>query len=471
MRFFWALTFGILLGLPPGGSHAQSALRTRIDAAAPGDTLVVDGGTHNGPLVIDTSLVLLGENRPHLKGNENTHVVAIEASDVTVRGFRITGSGKQLAQDHAGIMVTGHRATIRDNHLADVLHGIYVKGVNRAVIAENRIEGPPTVARQLTPAEAQRYEDCSVPPEGGTCEVPLVPAQRGNGIHLWNSRHSTITHNTIHHTRDGTYFSHSDHTYAAHNTIHDVRYGLHFMYSDDNAFEHNRFVDNASGSALMYSDNVIVRHNVFRNNRSQRGYGLLLQTMTNGRFVDNRLVQNGTGLYLENSTHNVFAENVVAANYRGLRITGSSMENRFGRNLIRGNLHTAAVAGMSATNEWQIDGTGNYWGPRGLLDLNADGVSELSHRTVDLLGGRRESFAYVDLLTGSPGLTLLEEALRRVSSLDVPTIVDERPLLRPPARLSTAGDGGWTVTIAFGLPLLAVGLAALWREIGRARRR
>jgi nitrous oxidase accessory protein len=242
-----------------------------------------------------------------------------------------------------------------------------------------------------------------------------------------------------------------------------VRYGLHFMYSDDNAFEHNVFVDNASGSALMYSDGIAVRHNTFRNNRSQRGYGLLLQTMTDGRFANNRLTLNGTGVYLENSTRNVFTENRVASNYRGIRITGSSMENRFGRNVIRGNLHTAAVTGMSDTNEWMVGGTGNYWGPRGLLDVDADGVSELPYRTVDLLGGRRENFAYVDLLAASPGLTLLEEALRRVPAVDVPAITDPRPLLRPPAERAADGGGVTGGVLAFGATLLAIGLAFLWR--------
>jgi len=463
MSIFWALTFGLLLGLAPG-SHAQP-LQARIDAAAPGDTLVVDGGTHDGPFVVDTPLVLVGRNGAHLKGDETTHVVTIEAPDVTVEGFRVTDSGKDLSHDHAGIMVTGHRATIRDNHLSDVLHGVYVKGKDRAVIVENTIEGPPTVTRRVTPEEAAQYDDCAVPPDGGSCEVPLVSAQRGNGIHLWSALHSTITHNTVHRTRDGTYFSHSDHNYTAHNTIHDVRYGLHFMYSDDNVFEHNVFTNNASGSALMFSDAITVRHNTFRNNRSQRGYGLLLQTMTNGRFVDNRMTQNGTGIYLENSTRNTFADNVVAANYRGVRFTGSSMENRFGRNLIRGNLNTATVAGASATNEWHIDGRGNYWGPRGLLDTNGDGVSELPHRTVDLFGERRERFPYVDLLAGSPGLTLLAEALARVPGTGVPTLVDPHALMEPPENFSaerTTGVGG---LLTLGIALLAVGSVALRRRL------
>ncbi|NBB84778.1 MAG: NosD protein [Bacteroidetes bacterium] len=452
MRPFWVLTFIFLLGLCPSSSPAQPSLQARIDAATPGDTIGVDGGAHHGPFVIDKALTLVGTNGAHLQGDNKTHVVTIAAGGVTLQGFRITGSGTQLGQDHAGVMVEGHRATIRNNHLADVLHGIYVKGKNRAVLVENTIEGPPTVTRSVKPDEARRYADCSVPPGGGPCDVPLVSAQRGNGIHLWNALHSKITHNTVYHTRDGMYFSHSDHTYTARNTVRDVRYGLHYMYSDDNVFERNVFYDNASGSALMYSDNITVRSNVFRDNRTQRGYGLLLQTMTDSRFVDNRMTRNGTGVYLENSTRNTFRQNVIAANYRGLRITSSSMENRFSTNVIRGNLHTAAVSGMSATNTWQIDGAGNYWGPRGLLDLDGDDISELPRRTVDVVGGRRDAFPYVGLLAGSPGLALLAEALERVSLPGVPTITDDHPLMRPPDALDDRMTGG--VSSAFVLTLL-----------------
>ncbi len=457
MHVFWALIVGIVLGLLPGTRPAQSSLQARIDAAAPGDTLVVEGGTHDGPFIIGKPLVLVGRDGAHLKGDGTTHVVTIAANRVTLQGFRITGSGTKLAQDHAGVMVQGHRATIRDNHLKDVLHGVYVKGKNRAVIAENRIEGPPTVTRQLSPAEARSVDGCSVPPEGGPCEVPLKSAQRGNGIHLWNARHSTITHNTVHHTRDGTYFSHSDHTYTAHNTIRDVRYGLHFMYSDHNAFEHNVFRDNASGSALMYSDDITVRHNDFRNNRSQRGYGLLLQSMTDSQFEDNRLTGNTTGIYVENSSRSTFRRNEIRSNYRGLRLTGSSMYNRFTENVIRSNLQTAALSGMSETNAWHEDGRGNFWGTRGLLDLNADGVSELPHRVVDVLGVKRETFPAIGLLASSPGIETLAFALRRAPLPTLPEIVDAHALMRPPVTPGT--DRRRTGALVAALGLLAITLS------------
>ncbi len=432
----------ILLVLLPGLAGARQPLQERIDQAAPGDTIFVERGTYTGPFTIDRPLTLVGRNRPVLEGNEQGHVVAVRARRVTITGFEIRGSGTRLEHDHAGILIQADSTTVRGNRFSDVLHGIYVKGGNHTDIIRNEIAGPPLrVTEHLSPEEA-RERGCTVPAGGGRCELPLPVNQRGNGIHLWKSIGNRIAHNSITETRDGIYFSFADDTEASHNTIHNVRYGLHYMYSDDNSFEYNTFLDNASGSAIMYSSNLTARKNEFRNNRTQRGYGLLLQSVENAEFIENRVSQNGTGIYLENSTRNTFRENLIGANYRGLRITGSSMNNRFSMNVIRGNLETAAVAGVSATNQWQIDGVGNYWGPGGLVDLNGDGISELPHRTIDVIGDRRESFPYINLLAGSPGLTLLSEALQRAGVPGLPTLTDTHPLMDPPEETGESSPAG-----------------------------
>jgi nitrous oxidase accessory protein len=424
----------LVLTLLPGVLWAQQSLQERIDTAAPGDTIHVGPGTYTGSLLVDRPIALIGRDRPILEGNEEGHVVTVRARRVTIDGFAVRGSGTQLEDDHAGILVLGDSAIIRDNRFTDVLHGIYVRGADHTEITGNRIAGPPLRVEHLTPDRARQYE-CTVPAGGGPCEVPLPLDQRGNGIHIWKSTGNRITHNSITETRDGIYFSFADDATITHNTIRNVRYGLHYMYSDDNVFEYNTFGNNASGSAIMYSSNVTARNNVFRDNRTQRGYGLLLQSVENATFVGNRLTRNGTGVYLENSTRNVFRQNTIGANYRGLRLTGSSMDNRFGTNVIRGNLETAAVAGISETNAWQIEGIGNYWGPRGLIDLDSDNISELPHRTLDVIGDRRETFPYVGLLTGSPGLALLSEALQRAAVPGIPAITDDRPLMEPPPAL------------------------------------
>jgi nitrous oxidase accessory protein len=400
-----ALLLACLLFAGADAAAQSPNLQARIEQAARGDTLVVDGGTHDGPFVVDRPLTLLGRGRPVLRGDSVTHTVRISAADVTLQGFAITRSGTRLNQDHAGVLITGDGVTLRDNRLRGVLHGIYVKGADDATITGNRVTG---IRRLPRP-------------------------QRGNGIHLWKSTGNRLAANDIAYTRDGVYFSFADHTVATENVVHDVRYGLHFMYSDDNRFTGNVFTDNVSGSALMYSSGLTARNNVFRDNRTQNGYGLLLQTMTGSTFENNRLTGNMTGLYLENSSRSIFRGNTIRANYRGLRFTGSSGENRFTENVVQANLQTAALSGSAASNRWSVDGRGNYWGRSGLLDLDADGVSELPRRVVDVLsavGG--EDFPYAGLLASSPAVDVLAFALRRAGVPGLPSITDPNPLMAPP---------------------------------------
>ena len=63
---------------------------------------------------------------------------------------------------------------IRNCLVTESLHGIYVKAGNHTVIAGNRIEG----------------------------RLDLIESDRGNGIHLWNTRKNSILRNEILNVRD-----------------------------------------------------------------------------------------------------------------------------------------------------------------------------------------------------------------------------------------------------------------------------
>lgn len=92
-------------------------------------------------------------------------------------------------------------------------------------------------------------------------------------------------------------------------------------------------------------------------------------------------------------------------------------------------------------------------------------MSELPHRTVDLFGERREDFPYVDLLAGSPGLSLLADALARVPGTGIPTITDEHPLVAPPSPPEEEGATGLGSLFTLGIVLLTVGAVALRRRV------
>jgi len=399
-----------------------SELQERIDAAAPGDVLEISAGDYEGSLVIEKPLKLIGNNFPHISGGGEGSVITVRADDVEIRGFHISGSGVNLSKDQAGVHVTGERVTIASNRIDDVLHGIYLKKAVGFRVSGNEIHGKTT----LPPVE--RPDSEAIASDGAEYCAPLNVNSRGNGIHLWNSSGGELDGNTITDTRDGMYFSFTNDTKVRANRIRGVRYGLHYMYSDNNDFEGNTFADSAAGAAIMYSKNLIIRGNRFIANRGFRAYGMLLNSVDNTRIEGNFLNNNTVGIYLENNNNNVLTGNRIANNYIGVRMTASSNDNAFSENRFSGNMHPAELAGQNESNRWAIDGVGNHWQNAAPVDLNGDGIGELPHREVDLLGNMRRDLPMIGLLSGSPGLKLLEFGERHIAAPDADAILDPAPL-------------------------------------------
>lgn len=420
---------GVLVLLAAGALSAPAGeLQDRIDAAAPGAIITLGPGDYAGPVVIDKPLTLEGRDAPRIDGGGEGSVISIRSADVTLRGLVIVGSGIDLSRDDSGIHVTGDRALISGNRIVDALHGIYLKKAAGVRVRHNRIVGKTTLPPPARPASTEIASDS---PE--LCS-PLNINARGNGIHLWNSRDCELDGNIITGTRDGMYFSFTDHTMVRGNRIHGVRYGLHYMYSDNNVFEGNTFEDNAAGAAIMYSQNLVVRGNRFLANHGFRAYGLLLNSVDSTRIEGNRIERNNVGIYLENNNANVLTGNTVARNYIGVRLTASSRDNAFSRNTFADNLHAAELAGgQSDSNRWAINGAGNHWQDSAPIDLDGDGTGEMPHREVDLLGDLRRDFPAAGLLSGSPGLGLLEFAHRHAALPGVAGIEDPAPRTAPEA--------------------------------------
>lgn len=399
-----------------------SELQDRIDAAAPGATIEVASGTYAGSLVISKPLTLIGIGLPTIDGGDKGSVISVRAADVTVRGFHIHSSGANPSKDDAGVQITADRAVITGNKIDDVLHGIYVKKANGFRISNNDIHGKLT----LPPVERPKSETVAI--DGAEYCAPLNINSRGNGIHLWNSSGGEIDNNTVTDTRDGMYFSFTSDTAVRGNAIRGVRYGLHYMYSDTNRFEGNSFSDNAAGAAIMYSKNLVIRGNRFEANRGFRAYGMLLNSVDATVIDGNFLTNNTVGIYLENNNNNVVTGNRIEGNYVGVRMTGSSNDIQFSRNRFAGNMHSAELAGQNESNKWSIDGVGNFWADAAPVDLDGDGIGELPHREVDLLGPLRRDLPLVGLLSGAPGLELLTFARRHGMLADEESIEDPAPL-------------------------------------------
>lgn len=414
----------LFLGLIASTSRAEAnELQTRIDAAAPGTTLEIPPGVHRGSIVIDKPLTLVGVDLPEIRGPGQGKVVRITAAGVTLRGFRITGSGLSLFDDDAAIHVTANRATIEENLIEDSLHGIYLKKVSGCRILHNQIRGKTLLTVPTNSIE----QDLGRAPENCDPET-LVANRRGNGIHQWNSEETLISGNEISDTRDGIYFSFTNHCRVEHNSIHQARYGLHYMYSNDNTFENNSFSDNAAGAAIMFSQGLSVRHNQFVNNRGLRAYGLIFQSTDRSVLEGNDIQRNAVGLSFNQCNGNRVIGNRLTQNYIGLRFGSNSEGNQFSENAFVKNLHPVEVGGETTGNQWAIDGVGNLWSDAVPLDLDGDGIIDLPHRELDLFGLLRREFPPIALLSESPGVKLLRFAHDRAALPGTSSVEDPAPL-------------------------------------------
>ncbi len=412
----------------PADDHG-TWLQDRLAAARPGEVIDVPAGEHRGPFVVVRPVHLRGHGQALLRGDGQTHVVAIRAPDVVLEGFEIRDSGLNLMDDHAAIHVTGPRAIIRGNRIADSLHGVYVRQADHVRVEANTITGKSWTLERVDP-----FAGRSGPAGGEVCEVALAQDRRGNGLHFWNSSGHVVAGNVIRDTRDGIYFSFVDRSEIRNNDIARARYGLHYMYSDDNRFDDNLFRENAAGAALMYSQGLVLRRNQFTANRSQRAYGLLLHSVDRTEIRGNALTGNTMGLFMENGQDNRVVDNLVTNNHVGLHIGNSSNENVFAGNTFAGNVHPVETAGDGASNRWAEAGRGNYWQGAARLDLNADGIGDLPHRELDLFGEWRRPFPVIGLLAGSPGERLLRFVYSRLALPGLAGVSDPAPLIRQPQR-------------------------------------
>jgi nitrous oxidase accessory protein len=388
----------------PRAEHT-SPLQARVDAARPGDRVVVAPGTYEGDLVIDKPIVLAGIGRPRLIGSGTGSVVRVRAAGVEIDGFDIDGrSGGDLGRDSSGIHVAASRVHVTDCRIVNALFGIYLREAHEAIVERCIITGIPG----------------------------RDPGEIGSGIHLWNTNDFTLTDNQIVGTRDGMYIQSSSHGVVRGNRARDLRYGLHYMFSDDNVFEDNTFENDAAGSAVMYSRRITFRRNRFLHNRGFASVGLLLKACDDVVAEDNLIADNARGVFLEGSYRNTFRRNVIAMSDYAVVLYDSSHDNVFEGNAFLENFTPLWLVGRRTDTRFD----GNYWSDHGEPDLDGDGIADRPYRLSNVFDHLRSNLTAADLFARGPAAAAVGAAERAFPVLDAAPVVDSRPLARMP-RLST----------------------------------
>ena len=355
--------------VPQGGSIAE-ALRQ----VSPGDTVRLTGTEYYENLVVDVPIALIGEGMPSIRGGYQGNVVHVTAPGTVIEGVHVREASPLLTKDMACILIEADSVTVRDSVISESLHGIYVKAGNGTRILGNRIQG----------------------------RLDLIEADRGNGIHLWNSRDNLILDNEIFNVRDGIYFSFAHFTTVERNRIHHVRYGLHYMYSNDNAFADNLFERNVAGAALMYSEGILFERNTFARCRGYRAYGILLQSVERVTARSNLILDNSRGIFMNNANDNSFEHNDVVDNDLALQLNGGCNGNRIVRNNFLDNLSELLLDVSDRDTEWADDAGGNHWSRYRGYDLDGNGLGDVAVPHPERFSGSRGQSAGGEVLSAEP---------------------------------------------------------------------
>ena len=411
------------------GDHATIAVA--IQAAAPGDTIVVARGVYEERLVIAKSVTLVGEGFPTISGGYEGDVVAVHADDVELRGFIVKGSGKRMMTSEAGVKVVGARARIIGNRIVDNLFGVYLKGCREARIEDNTIEG--------------------------RAEVDV--GMRGAGVHFFDTLGNVIRGNRVSFVRDGVYFDHSDHNTVEGNEFFELRYGVHYMYCKDNAFYDNVFRDSMGGAAVMYSERVTFRGNKMVSNRKGfNAFGLLLKECIDSVAEENVILNNTRGVFLDGAHRNVLRRNLVAFNDVAVFFYASALQDHFSENDFIGNLATLYTVGRV-----DADWNGNYFSDYVGYDLDGDGRGDTEHRLQDafetLVGNR----PLLSLFLNSAAADALAMAERSFPLVPTSDERDPSPSMKPVSGVALArvGTGGPHLT-GMGAGVVVGLVAAGW---------
>lgn len=402
------LMLAVLAALPLWAAEirvapGQGALAKTIAGTNPGDVIILDAGRHFGPITINQPLTITGTHDAIIDGMGQGTVVTINASDVSIKGVTVVGSGLNSQELDAGIKILkkADRALIAGNRLLGNLHGVDVHGGHDAMVRNNTIEG--TLDRRLN--------------------------DRGNGIYVWNSPGTVVEGNSVRWGRDGIFSNTSRKGTYRNNLFRDLRFAVHYMHTNDSEVSGNVSIGNHLGYAIMFSNRVIIKDNL---SLSDISHGVMLN-FANNADVSGNLVRGGADrcTFIYNAHKNLIYDNRFEGCTIGIHFTAGSERNVLTGNAFIGNQTQVKYVGTRDI-EWSFEGRGNYWSDHPGFDLGGDGIADSAFRPNDLMDHILWSQPAAALLTGAPAVQLIRWAQSSFPSTLPGGVVDSAPLMTAP---------------------------------------
>ena len=397
--------------------HASPQSLASLPLQPDGNTWILPAGEYSGQFLLDTPVHLRCEAGAVLESGGQGNILTIRAPEVTIENCTLRNWGDNLTNMDAAIFVepTATDVTLRGNHLRGPGFGIWSDNTRNLVVEDNHVEGDPELRSQ----------------------------DRGNGIHLINTNHASIVNNHVLHARDGVYLGNSGNNLIQGNLIEDLRFGIHYMFSQNNRVIGNTTRRTRTGYALMQSRMLTVEDN---RSEDDLNYGMLMNFITystirnnyvsnvqRGQTGDDSMIKGGEGkaLFIYNSLFNTIENNHFERSNLGIHLTAGSENNKISNNAFVGNEQQVKYV-ATRTQEWSVDGRGNYWSDYLGWDRNDDGLGDLPYEPNDNVDRLLWMYPQVRLLMNSPAIQVLRWVQRAFPVIKMQGVQDSYPLMHLP---------------------------------------
>jgi len=354
--------------------------------------------------------------------------------DAGGEGHGLVASGKRVRVQNLEVRNTGPNYDFYDPDSA-----VFVVECEDCLVEDLRAEGVIT---------ALRAEDA---PGLVVRRVRAVGNRQGPGITLYQCPNALVEDNHLDSFLDNLYMEYTDQSVVRGNRlVRSFRYGYHLMFSKDVEVYQNVAERGRVGSAVMYGRRVHVYENRFEGHVGPLAFGLLQHESV---FEDNLIRGNNVGILIVSAVEDVFRKNRVEENGFGVLVLREKNKVAsaalFEENVFLANVYDLAVDDPEA----KVTLRENAFDRASRLDLDKDGYSDVPYLPSSSFALLASRMLDLSLFAKSPGITLWEEAEKKVPGLRLLTLTDPRPriLLVPPGTLSLAGLALAGLALAFGL--------------------
>ncbi|MBX5327171.1 MAG: right-handed parallel beta-helix repeat-containing protein [Candidatus Bathyarchaeia archaeon] len=359
--------------LSPGVIHVPenySTIQEAVNAASPGDTIIVANGTYKERVIIDKPLRLVGENRSNtiIDASRGAYAVKITSNDVTVSGFTLKNTSTDPFVAWGGVWLNNvSNVTIANCTVTQNLHAVWFNTTQNNVFRGNEFanntydfgffgELPRYFVQDIDSSNTVngkpiywlvKQNDVTVPSDAGMVAAVNSTNIRVKDLVLGRNGRSVL-------------FVSTNNSLVENVTATDSEFGIYLLYSYNNTVRNNRVSNSPQyGITLTSSNGNTVRNN----NVSHAGYNLKLVTSHQNKIIGNTLTNSTDfyGLMLDaGCLNNTISDNVIRFNaWAGVAFDDQSRWNLFARNLVEYNKGSTGGLELSdgSRDNWIIENT------------------------------------------------------------------------------------------------------------------